>query len=238
MSAEELATMKTSIQKVTGISDEEFKFVLAKVTARLEALLGYSLNPSVFFTETGRINSGCDCSNIPKSYLLPPDVVRGSYKLFPYNWKDKFLHIDPFIDVYSVKLVKVTGNRQFVTMQTFKNTRPNFNLGEAGNFIENCSNQELCSCVTNCKNCVQLAVSADWLDMSDENKTVPKDLAMLLLEMLEYYANPYRDIKSESVDGHSWSKGDSLPPEKQIHNQLIIKRYSGPFGSITQIPTL
>lgn len=238
MSAEELATMKTSIQKTTGISDEEFKFVFAKVSARLEALLGYSLSPSIFFTEIGRINSDCDCSNIPKSYLLPPDMSRGNYKLFPYNWKDTFLQVDPFIDVYAVKLVKVTENKQFVTMQTFKKVQPKFNLGEFGNFIENCSSQDLCSCVTNCKNCVQLAVSASWLDMSDDSKTIPSDLVMLLLEMLEYYANPYRDIKSESVDGHSWSKGDSLPPEQQEHNKLVIKRYSGPFGSITQIPTL
>ena len=57
--------------------------------------------------------------------------------------------------------------------------------------------------------------------------------------MIDYYGDKNRYIKSESVDGHSWSVSESyIPPETTDWAKLLLKRYAGPFGSITRMPTI
>ena len=56
--------------------------------------------------------------------------------------------------------------------------------------------------------------------------------------MVDFYGDQYRNIKSESVDGHSWSKGDIKAPEEEKTALLLLRRYAGPFGSIIRMPTV
>ena len=104
-----------------------------------------------------------------------------------------------------------------------------------GKYIEKC---ETCFCDCDCKDCVQLIVDADWVDFTDEKSDIPDDLLYLWCDMINYWADPDKDIKSESVDGHSWSRGDIKAPEEMIENKLILEKYAGPYGSIVRIPTI
>lgn len=228
----------TLYQNLTGktVPESRKQFMeaqLKRVQSKLETLLGYTLEPQHLYTELGKTVVDCFCSNTPET-LLPSDPVKGIYKVFPYNWKDKFLHIDPYIDVYVVKLVKVLENRSFVTVKTFDHVSKQYMRNGIGLYIEKC---DTCFCDSDCKSCVQLAVDADWVDFTDENSDLPDDLLYLWADMVDYYADPYRNIKSESVDGHSWSKGDIKAPEEDKDALLVLKRYAGVFGTINRVPT-
>lgn len=209
---------------------------IKRVQTKLESLLGFTLKASHLYTELGKSQVECVCPDIPQSQtLLPPDEVKGIIKIFPYNHKDKFLHIDPFLDVYNVKLGKVTEDKSFVTFKTFEHFTKHFMSQGIGKYIEKCQN---CFCDCECKDCVQLIVDADWVDFTDEKSDIPDDLLYLWCDMINYWADPDKDIKSESVDGHSWSRGDISAPEELIENKLILEKYAGPYGSITRIPTI
>lgn len=208
---------------------------IKRVQAKLETLLGYALEPQNLYIELGKSQRECVCPDVPEtSSLLPPDGVRGIIKVFPYNYKDKFLHIDPFYDVYAVKLGKVLENRQFVTYKTFESFTKQYMQSGIGNHIEKC---DTCFCDCDCKDCVQLIVDADWIDVTDEEQ-LPDDLLYLFCDMVDFYADKSRNIKSESVDGHSWSVGEVTAPEETKAALLLLKRYAGPYGSIIQMPTI
>lgn len=207
---------------------------IKRVQTKLESLLGFTLKASHIYTELGKTQVECVCPDIPQT-LLPPDEVKGIIKIFPYSSKDKFLHIDPFLEVYTVKLGKVLENKSFVTYKTFEYFTKHYMSQGIGKYIEKC---QTCFCNCECKDCVQLIVDANWIDFTDEESDVPDDLLYLWCDMINYYADPTKDIKSESVDGHSWSKGDIKPPEELIENKLILEKYAGPYGSITRIPTI
>lgn len=208
---------------------------IKRVQAKLETILGYTLTPKHIYTELGKSQRECICPDIPESSsLLPPDAVRGIVKVFPYNSKDIFLHVDPFYDVYSVKLVRVNENYSYITYKTFETFTKQYMANGIGNHIEKC---ETCFCNCDCKDCVQLAVDANWVDFT-EDEDLPDDLLYLWCDMVDFYADPAKDIKSESVDGHSWSKGDIVAPEDLETTKLLLRRYAGPYGTITRIPTI
>jgi len=215
-----------------------YEALIARTQAKLESILGWSFTPTALYQEKGKTQRDCVCPDIPQSDLLPADEVKGIIKVFPYNWKDKFLHIDPFQAVYAVKLVKVLDNREFITFKTFENFTPQMEANGLGRYIERC---KTCFCDCNCKDCVQLAVDADWLTIPEESGLAfPADLFYLWCDMIDYYGDPARDITSESVDGHSWSKGKDalIAPEATDAAIVILKKYAGPFGLVDRIPTV
>lgn len=205
---------------------------IKRATSKLETLLGYTFTSEHLYTELGKTQQECICPSIPQSSeLLPADEVEGYYRVFPYHYADKFIFIDPFIEVYNVKLVRVLEDKSFITYKTFETITKQYMSQGIGKYIEKCSS---CFCDCDCKDCVQLAVDADWVDLED----LPDDIWYLWADMIDYYADPTKDIKSESVDGHSWSKGDIKSPEERDMTLLLLKRYAGPFGSITRMPTV
>lgn len=211
---------------------------IKRVQSKLENLLGYTLEPSNLYTELGKTKQECVCPDTSKtSDLLPADPVRGIVKIFPYNAKDKFLHVDPFLDVYNVKLVKVLENRQFITMKTFSNVTKQYMREGIGKYIEKCTDCD-CNCECECNDCVQLAVDGDWIDFTEDTSDIPDDLLYLWCDMVDFYTDEYRNIKSESVDGHSWSKGDIKAPEEESTVAILLQRYAGPYGQITRMPTI
>lgn len=205
---------------------------IKRVQTKLETLLGFTFSPSALYNELGKSQIECVCPDIPQSdTLLPPDEAKGIVKIFPYNSKDKFLHTDPFKAVYNVKLVRVLEDKSFITYKTFETFTTQY-MGEGiGKYVEKC---ETCFCNCDCKDCVQLAVDADWLDLED----LPDDLLYLWCDMIDFYADPTRNIKSESVDGHSWSKGDIVAPEDLDLAKALLARYAGPYGVVARIPTI
>lgn len=216
-----------------------FQAQINKAIIKLEALLGYTLTPTDIYKEIGQTQIECGCPYIPQSNeeLLPPDELEGIWKVFPYNSKDKMLRTDPFVDAYGVKLVQVKGidgeKHGFVSFKTFEQFNEYFVQNGIGTHIEKCQS---CYCDCDCEDCVQLAVNARWVDFLAED--APKDLLYLICDMVDFYSDDSRDIKSESVDGHSWSKGDIIAPETTEDATLLLTKLAGPFGSIVRMPVI
>ena len=213
-----------------------YEAIIKRVQVKLETILGWSFTPQVLYKEIGKTQNGCVCSNIPET-LLPADEVKGIIKIFPFNRNDKYLQTDPFYDVYSAKLVRVFENRDFVTLKTFENISKQYMSQGIGKYLEKC---KTCFCDCECKDCVLLAVDGDWVRESEESgeQGLPIDLLYLWCDMVDFYGDPEKDIKSESVDGHSWSKGDVVAPEESAEAKLLLARYAGPYGTVPKIPTL
>lgn len=216
-------------------NENKLQLILDNVQSRLETLLGYTLSPTNLYTEIGKTTQ-CSCTDVLKTEdLLPATPTRGSIKIFPYNAKDKKWRVDPFYEVYAVKLVRVVGKGRVVTVKDFDSYLPEYSSNGIGNFIAKCT-EGGCDC--ECSGCVQLAVAADWVDFEEKVDSVPNDLVYLLIDMTKFYGDPTRDIKSESVDGHSWTRGNTTPPEHRPEMQLLLKRYAGPYGSVVRIPVV
>lgn len=204
----------------------------------LEIMLGFTLNSNNVQTnnyiELGKAINECSCPNVDTQSLLPADEIVGAYRIYNYNKKDKFYHIDPAANIYTVKLICMKQSEgdpepSGVTMKTFDINAIRLHTNNHGfiNYIERCTNC-LCEC-----DCVQLAVDADWLWEDDD---MPLDLKYLWVDMINFYSDTKNNIKSESIDSHSYTKGDTKAPETEAHNIAILKKYAGPKGSVTVQP--
>lgn len=221
--------------ELTGqtVSDSEkavFNATIRRTKAMLETLLGFTLSPQNLYNELGKAQDQRACPNVDTSTLLPADEAEGTYKLFSYNKLDRYFHVDPFTEVYKVKLVYVHKDGEFITIRDIKNAKAQFERGGIGKYIENCHD---CFCECACEDCVQLAVDADWIDC------FPDDIMYLWADMIEYQLDCSKDLKSQSVEGHSWTKTNEATrsPEVLPHNVLLLKRYAGPYGSVAVMPT-
>lgn len=230
-------------QTLTGItvsSSDTAKVtaMIAKTQSILETLLGFTLDPSDvttnFYNELGKSQQECVCPSVDLENLQDPDAVVGAYRLYRYNELDKYFHVDPFSRVHKVKLVYIkegTGDNG-ITLKTFDWDDIRINYGREGfaKYIEHCTD---CLCSCDCSDCVQLAVDADWLWTG----SIPTDLQYVWADMITFYSDDKKhEIKSESIDTHSYTRFDNKPPETEPHNLAVIKRYAGPYGSATVLP--
>jgi len=227
----------TRYEQLTGKTVPEaqqprYNAIIAMVQSKLETLLGWSFTPQVLYQEKGISKQGCVCPDIPES-LDPADEVQGIIKVFPYNAKDKFLLTDPFTEVYKVKLGRVLNHREFITYKTFDFVTKQYFSQEFGKYIEKCAT---CACECDCKDCITLIVDGDWINQDN----LPLDLAYLFCEMVDYYVAPDKDIQSESVDGHSWSrtKESTVVYEDRDIVKKLLAKYAGPYGAIIRVPTI
>lgn len=227
-------------QELTGItiSAQNETFVTAQISraqSTLETMLGFTLCPDNvednLYDELGKTQQSCLCpSDIDIANLEDADDVEGAYRLYRYNPNDKYFHVDPFSIVYKVKLVHILpGEEQGVTIKTFddEDLRVHYGRGDWSKFIEHCKE---CLCFCDCKDCIQLAVDADWL----WTDCPPTDLLYVWADMVTYQVDCKKDIKSESIQGHSYTKFDRVLPETVPQNYAIIQRYAGPHGSATR----
>lgn len=203
----------------------------------LESMLGFTLDPDKVATnlyiETGKSPIECPCPDVDPETLLPPDEVSFAYRLYDYNHKDRYFHVDPFRTLYKVKLVK-----DDVTFKTFDadDIRVQYGVDGWSRFIENCQ-KNLCFC--DC-DCVQLAVDAEWLFSCDSSLDssigcIEDDLLYVWADMVTYYVDCKKDVKSESIGSHSYTKFDRPEPEYEKHNLAVLRKYAGPHGSLTKV---
>lgn len=233
-------------EQLTGITvpandQTKVEAQIQRTQRMLEAMLGFTLDPDVtlenLYNEQGKTATECACPNVDLENLEEPDEVIGAYRLYPYNPNDKYLHVDPFTQVHQVKLV---WNN--VTVKTFdsEDYRVNFN-GDWGKFIENCQHS-LCDC--GCRDCVQLAVDADWLFSCDSSvdssvgTCINEELLYVWADMISYYADCKKDVKSETIGSHSYTLKDTKPPEELAYNLKVLKKFAGPHGTLTKVITL
>lgn len=227
-------------QELTGITVDESDIATVNAQIRrtrisLETILGYSLDKKKagmnYYEEKGKAKTDCPfrglISDINNMELDAPDNVEGSYRLFSYNKSDQLFKVDPFIQLYKVKLVFIQSGAEpnGITHKTFSDGKIRVHKeGVISKYIERCKE---CFCLCQCDNCVQLAVEADWLN----EECLPEDLTYVWADMVEYYSDPKRFITAETLATHSW-KADAAPtPESIETNIAIINKYAGPNGS-------
>lgn len=238
----------STYQSLTGITvpasqQARVTAQIARTQSMLETLLGYTLSEDSvttnLYNELGKTTNECACPSAAvedTSNLLDPDTVTGAYRLYDYNDLDKYLHIDPFSRINKVKLVYIkqgTGTNG-VTIRTFddEEIRIDIDRDGIGKYIQMCDD---CTCICDCVECVQLAVDAEWL--WDDQDNIPLELKYLWTEMITYYSDNKKDIKSESITSHSYSKFETVSPETEPHNVAVLRRYAGPYGSVAIMPT-
>lgn len=229
--------------ELTGITvkasqEAKVKANIRRTQAQLEAMLGFSLKPKYLYTEKGKVQFEGYLPIEDLTVLLPADDEEGMYKLFPYNELDQFFHVDPFKNIYKVKLVMPVNDGEFITVTDLDNVVAQYGRDGIGKYIER--HYEWFTWAwyrtwkirwtSSSEAGLQLAVEADWVDC------FPDDIMYLWADMVTHYADDNRNLKSESVDGHSWSKADSKAPEAADSNKLLLSRYAGPYGSVTRNP--
>lgn len=232
----------TELTGITVDSSNEamVKAMIQRTKKTLENALGYTLKPKYLYTEKGKVQfeGQLPLTIEDQTNLLPPDEEQGLIKLFDYQEADRFLHVDPYKNLYSAKLVYPIKDGEFITVLDLDNVVAHYERDGIGKFIE--KHYEWftwawyktwrLSWDYNGGTGLQLAVDADWLDC------YPDDLMYLWADMVTYYSDPDSNIKSESVTGHSWSKADTTAPEQKLSNISLLTRYAGPQGAITRNP--
>ncbi len=239
----------TELTGTTVLTADEARYnaTIRRANALLESALGYSLAPNknIDKEELGKVQfqGAYPYYPIDRSTLLAADDVEDTYRLFPYNDKDIYIKTDPARNVYHVKLVQAINDDEFITIWdlndfTSKNTRKFskfiqketawFNWEWYSWLVEQVGNG----------NGLLVAVDAEWLDCTN----MPSDLSYLWADMVTYYSSDSisvtGNIKSESVNGHSYSfssagggKGVDLSPEQSETGLKILSQYAGPNGT-------
>ena len=218
-------------QSLTGItvSSAETARVMAAIArtqALLETLLGFTLDSDKvtenLYNELGKTSQECFCPSVNLEDLQDPDAVVGAYRLFRYNDLDEYFHIDPYSRINKVKLVfiKQGEGANGVTLKTFDTEDIRVHSGQGGvaKYLEYCRD---CLCSCDCRDCVQLAVDAEWLWESAND--IPAELKYVWTDMITWYADPKnRNIRSESIDTHSYTRSDNKPPQYDDENLSVI----------------
>lgn len=202
--------------------------VINRVNGIAEGLLGFNPAGPSTFTEHGKSNGlPIDLEN-----LLPADEVdsgEGNFVGIPYRYKDIYFQIPPALAVHSVKLGVPISSDEFVAVKTL----PEFYLKADGSkitavekplgvywadvvqtyFVEPDMN-------------VQLFIDGTWLVCND----LPLDLQYALVDMVDYYSagnvSVAGNVKSESINGHSYTRSDAQAPERTPETRSIFTKYS------------
>lgn len=216
---------------------------IAEAQSALEDLLGFTLDPDKtltnYYEELGKTQSECACPDVNTENLQDPDAVEGAYRLYRWNEKDRFIHIDPFSDIHKVKLVRVhpelaEDDKNGITVRTLEADEYRVQVGKDGvsKFLEICWD---CFCVCPCgSECLQLAVDADWLWADD----LPTDLQRVWARLVGFASDSTANVRSESIGPHSYTKFERLDPYTDSRYTRVIRRYAGPYGSIVKNPVL
>lgn len=239
----------TKYQELTGTtvpssSQSSYIAQIKRARTMLENMLGYTLDKNQTST-----NHYDELGKTPSDFIIPdstddllaPDSYTVGYRLFPYNTADKYIPIDPCTAIYSVKLVytRQGGAPNGITVKTFDIDEYGLSMSE-GNIYKYIQKIDPCwwtwwnTCGCSDFENFQVAVDAEWLFYD----CLPSELQYLWADMVTYLADCKKDIKSESLGSHSYTKFDQKSPELLPLNQRIINKYAGPYGAVNQVPTL
>ena len=244
-------------EELTGqtVSDEDENMVLAAIaraTVELESALGYSLTPQTnIYSELGKTQyNGFSIGKllpVPQDAidnLLPADEPIGDVLVFPLELKDKFALVQPFDTAYRAKVVLVTGTDEFITLVDLEGAIPQYMGNGWGKWVEfdipgwsvdpnAFANFLTLYQVGHPKQAkLGLAIDADYHDVASEPA-----IQYLIADMVQYRLDDNNsvangNIKSESVDGHSWSKADkAVTPIDSDDHKSTVSLFAGPLGS-------
>lgn len=224
-------------QTLTGItvaSGDQTRYTaeIARARRKLETLLGYTLDPNQrltnYYDELGKTTSDYSCPIVDTDELDPPDAVIHGYRLFNYRTDDPYLAVDPYLTLNKVKLVYIRpgGIPNGVTVKTFDDDYVSSQyLTTWSKYLHEYPRYWYrWACAHSHR--LLLAVDADWAFA-----TIPDELNDVWADMVTYYANDSRDLKSESILTHSYTKFDREFPEFTSNSLTVISKYAGSNGT-------
>lgn len=227
-------------QTLTGItvSSSDTARVTAEIARsrrQLESMLGYTLDPALrntnLYNELGKTTTDCAYPIVDVDTLDDPDAVTTAYRLYSYNISDKYWHVDPFTKINKVKLVyiKQGASPSGVTVRTFADVDIRSLQGRDNwsKYIEY-TPAEFWLCRYD--HHVQVAVDAVW-----GFETIPDDLKYVWADMVTYSSDLKKNIKSESILTHSYTKFDRVAAELEPANHAVLSRYAGPHGTLSKV---
>lgn len=230
----------SSYQTLTGttVSSSDTARVTAEIARsrrQLETMLGYTLDPALrntnFYNELGKTSNDCAYPIVDTDTLDDPDAVVTAYRLYDYDLTDKYWHVDPFTRINAVKLVyiKQGASPNGVTVRTFddEDIRSVGGRDSWSKYIEY-TPAHFWSCRYD--HHIQIAVDAVW-----GFETIPDDLKYVWADMVTFSSDLEKNIKSESILTHSYTKFDKTAPETEASNHAVLARYAGPHGTLSRI---
>lgn len=207
----------------------------------LENKLGWQFDRTAYINVLGVSPSGCNC-DVAESALKPAPTQRGQYRAFNFNEKQPFVMTDPFIKIHNVYICRIEPEGRFITsdnndvviLKQIEKYSPRYFNNEFGKSIQSCEEMTACqrACEGGCTKCSALLVDADWCSTSN----APDELKYLICDYMDWMANggvATRNVKSESVDGHTVQYGNDgvkIEPYENSTDSVIIKQYAGPYG--------
>jgi hypothetical protein len=212
--------------EVSSDLEDRYHYTVELAIKHLEQLLGWPLVPEDWdnqYLEIGKSRVESSCPDADDENLDAPDAVIGSYRYFTLVRGDVFLAIDPATEIHKVKFVKNGVTCKDYEPKDYQLKYMNGNP-QIIKFIG--ITKYMCSCV-NIKEDRQFAIDADWAF-----EDIPVELKKVLADMIADELDPKKDIKSESVVSHSYTKFDREPAVAR--NMDTIKRYAGPNGTATR----
>lgn len=232
---------QSTFTKLTGLTlstsqSDRFSLVAGLCAEQLEEMLGWPLDPNEWdnqYIEIGKSKSEWDCLSADTSDLDPPDEVIGLTRLYTWNPADPYIFIDPAKKINALKIV-----RNGVTYKTFDADCYSLRLQNAatsfGRYIgvDEWHHDWLLRYWPKpflvCEHrgdgdYLQLAVDGNWLD------DLPTSLTKVWADLIAYELDVKRDIKSESMLSHSYTRDKRADP-LSVHASTLAK-YVGPRGT-------
>ncbi len=211
----------TGIQ-ITDANKARIQGAIQRCLAIFEDLLGYTLDP-----EQRTFN---------EFESLSPTVA---YRIFPLRRKDKYHHIDAATAVYDVRILRNGNVNQALASDEWsavyrRGIYKFFTINKILNlpaFYNTFFYDTYLSIINSQYDNYAILVDADWMFKED---AFPDDLMAVFCEMVTYYSDLKRNIRSETLGPHSFTKFSQDAPEEMESNRRIINRFAGPRGSIVR----
>lgn len=224
------------------VKDSQRAFVtanIAKARYQLENALGFPLTAEKagqnLYTETGQAPDDSWICGGTDADLLPADSEPDEkYRLFtsaeplsPYS-ATALTRIDPATAISKIKLVHGTVNvHTFTTSELALVTAAN----GYGRLVDLAV---IFPYPCRCGHRLQVAVSADWLGVQDDQ--LPDDLLSVWADLVTWLSDKTRNIKSENRGTRSYTKAEIKSPLEDPVNRAILESYAGPRGTAGRLP--
>lgn len=234
---------QTEFNNLTGMvirssQSDRFSYLSTASAETLEGILGWPLDPSDWddqYEELGKLEGDWNSYNGDPDTLEAPDEVIGVTRLYRWSPVEPYLHIDPATEIHAIKLV-----RNGVTYKTFDPLEYSLQMQNGmqpfgryvridENFLNWFNIWDYPAIIYERRGeveYVQVAVDAEWAF-----EELPTPLLKLQADLIAYELDIKRDVKSESVLGHSYSRNTRQEPVT-VHAATIAK-YAGPNGTST-----
>lgn len=216
---------QTTFTQLTGLAPStsqsaRFDAVSDAAGEQLEELLGWPLDPT-------------DSQN---QYDDDTDIV-GSTRLYEWDRDDRYLFIDPTTTVHSVKIVYNGVTRKTLDADHYSLKLENGGRGAApfGRYIDMCRHDPDWAVLWYQRSpefwlrlgdsfTVQVAIDADWAF-----EEIPTAIQKAWADMIAYELDLKRDLKSQTMLSHSYSR--NVRPDPIQQHQKTLRKYVGPNGT-------